>query len=141
MPQTAAAASSKNGEWFFLWSFICLEANEIAWNFPSWSTCVRIAPSPPGVSAVPVAASVINAYCRSVRGKAITSSDTSCFRRLINASMAGSGSSTPFYPESFLVSLKSGVAMTAKSLMCIGKKLHSPTKEQIVLTSLGALAL
>jgi hypothetical protein len=47
----------------------------------------------------------------------------------------------PLYPESFRVSLNSGAAITLKSLMCVRKKLQSPSKEQIVLTSLGALAI
>ncbi len=54
-----------------------------------------MAPKPPGVSAVPVAASVIRAYWRSARGKAITGSDTSEFLRIQNASMASLGSGPP----------------------------------------------
>jgi len=47
-----------------------------------------MAPSPLGISAVLVAASVIKAYCQSGRGKAITGLDTNWFQRLMNASMA-----------------------------------------------------
>ncbi len=97
--------------------------------------------SPPGVSAVLVAASVIRAYCQSVRGNAITGSETSCLCKLMNDFIAGSGRGPPLYPESFLVSQNNGAAITAKSLMCIRKKLHNLTKERIVLTSLGGLAV
>jgi hypothetical protein len=54
-----------------------------------------MAPSPPGVSAVPVAALVMRAYCRSVLGKAITSSEISCFLKLMKASMAAGGRGPP----------------------------------------------
>ncbi len=60
----------------------------------------------------------------------------------MKASIAESGNGPPpLYPESFRVSLNRGAAITAKSLMCVQKKLHSPTKEQIIYTSLGAMAL
>ncbi len=60
--------------------FVILELlDEIAWKFPSLSTFVRMAPRPPGMSAVPIAASVISAYCQSDLGKAITGSEVSCF--------------------------------------------------------------
>ncbi len=55
--------------------------------------------------------------------------------------MAASGKGPPLYPESFRVSLNSGAEITAKSLMCVWKKLHNPTKDLIVLTSAGALAV
>jgi len=100
-----------------------------------------MAPSPPGVSAVPVTASVMRAYCRSVLGKAITSSKINCFRKLMKASMDAGGRGPPLKPESFRVSLNSGPVMTAKSLMCVRKKLHRPTKDRSVLTSLGGLAV
>jgi hypothetical protein len=93
------------------------------------------------VSAVPVAALVMSAYCQSVLGNAITGSEINYFHRLMKASIAGLGRGPPLYPESFQVSLNSEAAITAKSLMCILKKLHSPTKEQIVLMSLEALAV
>jgi hypothetical protein len=102
---------------------------------------VRIAPSPLGVSAVPVAASVMSAYWRSVLRKAITGSEISCFLKLIKASMAEFGNVPPLYPESFRVSLNRGAAITVKYLMCVRKKLHRPMKDRIVLTSLGALAV
>ncbi len=76
-----------------------------------------MAPSPPGVSTVPMAASVIRAYWRSNRGKAMTGSEISCFRRFMKAAMAASDKGPPLYPESFLVSLNRGAAMIAKSLM------------------------
>ncbi len=38
------------------------------------------------------------------------------------------------------MSLKSGAAMIAKFLMWVLKKLHNPTKDLIVLTSVGGLA-
>ena len=85
-----------------------------------------MAQRPPGVSAVPVAASVIRAYWRSNQGKAITGSEMSCFLRVINTSMAASGRGPPLYPESFRVSLNRGAAMTAKSFMWVRKKLQSP---------------
>ncbi len=59
----------------------------------------------------------------------------------MKACMAASGNGPPLYPESFWVSLNSGAAITAKSLMCVRKKLHNPTKDLIVLTSAGALAV
>ncbi len=71
IPQTAAAASYKNRELFFSWSFSCLR--------------------PPGDSAIPVAVSVIRAYCRSAQGKAITGSEASCCWRIFNACMASGG--------------------------------------------------
>ncbi len=93
------------------------------------------------MSAVPVAASVMSANCQLVRGNAITGSEISCFCKLMNASIAGLGRGPPLYPESFPMSLNNGAAITAKSLMCVQKKLHNPTKVQIVLTSLGAFAV
>ncbi len=72
-----------------------------------------MAPRPPGVSAVPVAASVIRAYWRSRRGKSMTCSDMSCFWSRIKVSMASSGRGPRLYPESFLVSLNKGTAMIA----------------------------
>ncbi len=50
---------------------------------------------PPAMSAVPVAASVISAYCLSARGKAITGSDTRDFFRMQKASMASFGNGPP----------------------------------------------
>ncbi len=94
-----------------------------------------MAPKPPGVSAVPVAASVIKAYWRSNLGKAMTGSEMSCLLRVLKAALASSGSGPPLYPESFLVSLKSGAATMAKFLMWVRKKLHRPTKDLIVLAS------
>ncbi len=44
------------------------------------------------------------------------------------------------YPESFLVSLNKGAAMSAKSLMCVLKKLHNPMTDWMVLISVGGLA-
>ncbi len=38
------------------------------------------------------------------------------------------------------MSLKRGAAMMVKFLMCVRKKLHRPTKDRIVLTSVGGLA-
>ncbi len=38
------------------------------------------------------------------------------------------------------MSLNNGAAIRAKSLMCVLKKLHRPTKDQIVLISVGGLA-
>ncbi len=90
---------------------------------------------------MPVAALVMMAYCQSVLGKAITGSEINFFCKLMKASMAAGGRGLPLYPESFRVSLNSGAAVTAKSLMCILKKLHRPMKDQIVLTSLGGLAV
>ena len=98
-------------------------------------------PRPPGVSAVPVAASVIRAYWRSSHGKAMTGSDMSCFLRFMKAAMAASGNGPPLYPESFLVSLNNGAAIIAKSLMWVRKKLQRPTNDLMVLTSVGALAV
>ncbi len=49
-------------------------------------------PRPPGVSAVPVAASVIKVYWRSDFGKAITILEVSCFCRMKKAFKAFSGS-------------------------------------------------
>ena len=40
-----------------------------------------------------------------------------------------------------ILSLNSGVAITAKSLMLVWKKLHNPTKDRIILTSAGAMAV
>jgi hypothetical protein len=54
-----------------------------------------MAPSPPVVSAVPVAASVMSAYYLSARGKAMTGSDTSEFLRMQKASMASFGNGPP----------------------------------------------
>ncbi len=93
------------------------------------------------MSAVPVAASVIRAYWQSSRGKAITGSEMSCFRRFMKAAMGASGKGPPLYPESFLVSLNRGAAMIAKSLMWVQKKLQRPTNDLMVLTSAGALAV
>ena len=53
-----------------------------------------MAPKPPGVSAVPVAASVINAYWRSNLGKAMTGSEMSCLLRELKAALASSGRSS-----------------------------------------------
>ncbi len=100
-----------------------------------------MAPRPPGVSAVPVAASVIRAYWRSSCGKAMTGSEMSCFRRVMKAALASSGNGPPLYPESFRVSLNKGAAMIAKFLMWVRKKLQRPTKDLIVLTSAGILAV
>ncbi len=50
---------------------------------------------------MPVAASVIRAYCQLVLGKAVTGSEISCFLRLIKASITGCGSGPPLYLESF----------------------------------------
>jgi hypothetical protein len=47
-----------------------------------------MAPSPPGVSAVPVAASVINAYCLSALGNAIMGSEVRAFCKAKKAAMA-----------------------------------------------------
>ena len=58
-----------------------------------------MAPRPPGVSAVPVAASVIKAYWQSNLGKAMTGSEMSCLRRVTKAALASSGSGPPLYPE------------------------------------------
>jgi hypothetical protein len=55
--------------------------------------------------------------------------------------MAASGIGPPLYPESSWMSLNSGAAMTAKSLIWVRKKLHNPTKDLMVLTSAGALAV
>ncbi len=98
-------------------------------------------PRPPGVSAVPVAVSVIRAYWRSSHGKAMTDSEKSCFQRVMKAAMASSGKRPPLYPESFRVSLNNGAAMISKFLMRVRKKLQRPTKDLIVLTSAGALAV
>ncbi len=75
------------------------------------------------MSAVLVAASVIRAYWQSSLGKAITGSEMSYFLRLLKASIAASGKGPPLYPESFRVSLNNGATMTAKSFMCVLKKL------------------
>ena len=50
------------------------------------------------------------------------------------------GSWPDFYPESLRVTQKSGAAMMAKSLMCVLKKLHSPTKDLTILIMVGGLA-
>jgi hypothetical protein len=71
----------------------------------------------------------------SVLGNAITGS------KVMKSSIAGLGRGPPLYPESFWVSLNSGAAITEKFLMCVLKKLNSSTKEGIVLSSLGALAV
>jgi hypothetical protein len=42
--------------------------------------------------------------------------------------------------QSLRVNLKSGAAMIAKFLMCVLKKLQRPTKDLIVLTSVGGFA-
>ena len=68
-------------------------------------------------------------------------SDMSCLLRELNAALASSGSGPPLYPESFRVSLKSGAATMAKFLMWVLKKLQRPTKDRIVLTSSGTLAV
>ncbi len=94
-----------------------------------------MAPRPPGVSAVPVAASVIRVYWQSSHGKAMTGSEMSCFLRLMKAAMAASGKGPPLYLESFMVSLNNGAAMIAKSLMWVWKKLQRPTNDLMVLTS------
>ena len=44
-------------------------------KFPSLFTWVRMAPNQPGVSALPVAESVIRVYCQSALGKAMTGSN------------------------------------------------------------------
>ncbi len=100
-----------------------------------------MAPKPRGVSAVPVAASVIKAYWRSNLGNAMTGSEISCLLRETKAALASSGNGPPLYPESFRVSLKSGAATMAKFLMWVRKKLHRPTKDLIVLTSAGVFAV
>ena len=99
-----------------------------------------MAPRPPGVSAVPVAAYVIKAYCLSALGNAMIGSEVSAFWSAEKAAIASFGSGPPLYPESLRVSLNRGAAMMAKFLMCVRKKLHRPMKDQIVLTSVGGLA-
>ncbi len=94
----------------------------------------------PGVSAVPVAASVMRAYCLSALGKAMTVSEVSCFWRMWNAWSAFSGKGPDLYPESFCVSLNNGAEIRAKSLMWVWKKLQRPTNDQMVLISVGGLA-
>ncbi len=98
-----------------------------------------MAPRPPGVSAVPVAASVMRAYWQSALGNAMTGSETSEFLRMQNASMASFGSGPPLYPESLRVNRNKGAAIIAKIFICVLKKLQSPMKEQIVFTSVGGL--
>jgi hypothetical protein len=49
-----------------------LPRGEIALNFPSLSTWVRMAPRPPGMLAIQVGASVMSAYYLSPFGKAMT---------------------------------------------------------------------
>jgi hypothetical protein len=99
-----------------------------------------MAPSPLTVSTVPVAALVMRAYWRSALGKAITGSDVREFCRMQKASIASFGRGPPLYPEFFLVNLNSGAAIIAKFLMCVLKKLHSPTKDRMVLTSVVGFA-
>ncbi len=96
-----------------------------------------MAPRPPDVSAVLVAASVIRAYWRSNLGKAMTGSEMSCLLRVTKAALASSGNGPPL----FRVSLKSGAAMMAKFLMWVRKKLHRPTNDLIVVTSAGVFAV
>jgi hypothetical protein len=57
-----------------------------------------------------------------------------------NVSIASFGRGPPFYPESFIVSLNRWAAMIVKFFMCVQKKLHRPTKDLIVLTSVGGFA-
>ena len=95
---------------------------------------------PPGVSAVPVAASVMRAYCRSIRGKAMTGSEVSCCCRILKDCKAAGGKGPDLYPESFLVTWNSGAAIIAKSFMCVLKKLQSPTKDLTILIVVGGLA-
>ena len=99
-----------------------------------------MSPRPPGVSAVPVAASVIKAYCLSALGNAMIGSEVRAFWSAEKAAIASFGSGPPLYPESLRGSLNRGAAMMAKFLMCVRKKLHRPTNEWIVLTSVGGLA-
>jgi len=47
----------------------------------------------------------------------------------LKACRASGGSGPDLYPESFLVTLKTGAAMVAKILMCAQKKLQRPTKD------------
>ncbi len=54
-----------------------------------------MAPSPPGVSAVPVAASVISGYCLSALGKAIMGSEVRAFCSAEKAAMASLGKGPP----------------------------------------------
>jgi hypothetical protein len=62
----------------------CWEANEMALWLPWLSIWVRIAPMPPGASAVPVAASVISAYWWSALGKS-TGLEVNSFCKILNA--------------------------------------------------------
>jgi hypothetical protein len=50
---------------------------------------------------------------------------------MLNASKAFPEMGSFVYSASFLVALFSGSQILAKSLMCVQKKLHSPTKDLI----------
>ncbi len=94
----------------------------------------------PGVSAMPVAASVMSVYRESALGRAITSSEVSCFCRAQRACSAASGRGPDLYLEPFCVSRNKGTAINVKSLMCVLKKLHNPMKDLISLISFRGLA-
>jgi hypothetical protein len=57
--------------------------------------CVKMAPRPSAVFAVPVAESVMSAYCWSAQGNVITGSETKEFFKMQNASIASFGSLPP----------------------------------------------
>jgi hypothetical protein len=65
-----------------------------------------MAPKPPGVSAVPVAASVIKEYWRSNLGKAMTGSEMSCLLRETKAALATLRQWSPFVSRVFPGKLK-----------------------------------
>ncbi len=90
------------------------------------SFCVRIVLSPPAVSAVPVAASVIRAYCLSALGNAMTGLDTKEFFKMQNVSIASLGKGPPLYLEFLHVSLNSEAAMMAKFLIWVRKNCTGP---------------
>jgi hypothetical protein len=69
----------------------------------------------------------------------MTGSDINCCCSPLKVCCASLGSGQYLYPESFLVTLKRGAAMTAKSLMCVLKKLQSPTKDLTILMFVGGL--
>jgi hypothetical protein len=82
---------------------------------------------------MPLAASVISAYCLFDLGKALTGSEVSCYWNTLKACISSGGRRPFLWPESFLVTLNSGATIIAESLMWVQKKLQRPTKHLTIL--------
>jgi len=101
-----------------------------------------MAPRPPGLSAIPVTASVMNvwSYLGNVM-MGMMGPEMSCFRCHLNACRACSGGSLSLYLESFLLNFNRWAAKIAKSLMWGVKKLQKHMKDWMVLMRVGGFSI